>query len=69
MTRTPRFAHFLTPEDVAARFGITVDTITGWRAAGLPYYRLGKRVWLYEPHVAAWILDHLAINPQEVHTK
>jgi hypothetical protein len=69
--RQPRFKDFLTADQITERFcitdsegvrkpSITPETVMGWRDLGLRSYRIGKRVWFYEPEVAQFILDHPA---------
>lgn len=58
--RLPRFKDFLTSDTIAEKFECKPDTVMGWRDQGLRSYRIGKRVWFYEPEVAQFILDHLA---------
>ncbi|MCK4786969.1 MAG: hypothetical protein KAV87_24640 [Desulfobacteraceae bacterium] len=55
----PRFKDFLTSEQIADNFQITPALVMLWRERGLLSYRLGKRVWFYEPEVARFILEHL----------
>jgi len=55
----PRFRSFLTSDQIADRFEVTPELVMSWRQQGLRYYRLGKRVWFYEPEVSRFILECL----------
>ena len=57
---------FLSAKELAEVLGVTTDTVLEWRHRGLPFYRIGKRVWFEQHEVAEFIMTHLrgeGINP------
>jgi len=50
---------FLSAKELAEVLGVTTDTVLEWRHRGLPYYRIGKRVWFEQHEVAEFIMTHL----------
>ncbi|GAA1093162.1 helix-turn-helix domain-containing protein [Kitasatospora arboriphila] len=52
-------ARFLTPEDVAALFGVPLETVYQWRRkrTGPPGFRAGRHVRYHPDAVARWVAD------------
>ena len=50
---------FLSAKELAEVLGVTIDTVFEWREKGLPFYRIGKRVWFEQHEVAEFIKTHL----------
>lgn len=50
---------FLSAKELAEVLGVTTDTVLEWRRIGLPFYRIGKRVWFEQHEVAEFIMTHL----------
>jgi hypothetical protein len=50
---------FLSAGELAEVFAVNIDTILGWRDKGLPFYRIGKRVWFEQHQVAEFIMTQL----------
>lgn len=50
---------FLSAKELAEVLGVSIDTVLGWRDEGLPFYRIGKRVWFEQHEVADFILTQL----------
>ena len=55
----PELRDFLSAKDLAEVLGVTTDTVLDWRRRGLPFYRIGKRVWFEQHEVAEFIRSHL----------
>ena len=55
----PELRDFLSAKDLAEVLGVTTDTVLDWRRRGLPFYRIGKRVWFEQHEVAGFIACHL----------
>ena len=53
---------FLSAKELAEVLGITIDTVFEWRNKGLPFYRIGKRVWFEQCEVAEFIKTHLRVE-------
>jgi len=53
---------FLSAKELAEVFEISIDTVLGWRDRGLPFYRIGKRVWFEQHEVAEFIMTRLRGN-------
>ena len=52
----------LSAKELAEVFGVTIDTVFEWRDRGLPFYRIGKRVWFEQHEVAEFIKTHLRVE-------
>lgn len=50
---------FLSGKELAEVLGVSIDTVLAWRDEGLPFYRIGKRVWFEQHEVADFILTRL----------
>jgi excisionase family DNA binding protein len=50
---------FLSAKELAEVLEVTIDTVLDWREKGLPFYRIGKRVWFEQHEVAAFMMTHL----------
>ena len=50
---------FLSAKELAEVLGVTIDTVLEWRDRGLPFYRIGKRVWFEQQEVAQFIMTQL----------
>ncbi|MFE4517863.1 helix-turn-helix domain-containing protein [Kitasatospora sp. NPDC056783] len=50
---------FLTPEDIAAMFGVPLETVYQWRRkrTGPPAFRVGRHLRYHPDAVAQWITD------------
>ncbi|MEU8511602.1 helix-turn-helix domain-containing protein [Kitasatospora sp. NPDC048722] len=50
-------ARFLTPEDIAALFGIPLETVYQWRRkrTGPPGFRVGRHLRYHPDAVAQWV--------------
>ncbi|MFJ9696801.1 helix-turn-helix domain-containing protein [Kitasatospora sp. NPDC101183] len=50
---------FLTPEDVAALFGVPLETVYQWRRkrTGPPAFRVGRHLRYHPDAVAQWVTD------------
>ncbi|MBL7166809.1 MAG: helix-turn-helix domain-containing protein [Dehalococcoidales bacterium] len=55
----PALRDFLSAKDLAEVLGVTTDTVLDWRRRGLPFYRVGKRVWFEQHEVVEFIKSHL----------
>jgi predicted DNA-binding transcriptional regulator AlpA len=55
---------YLTPEDIAAVFGVPLETVYGWRKkrTGPPGFRIGKHVRYDPAAVRAWVDERTADN-------
>ncbi|MFJ5109353.1 helix-turn-helix transcriptional regulator [Streptomyces sp. NPDC088551] len=55
---------YLTPDDIAAMFGVPLETVYGWRKkrTGPPGFRIGKHVRYDPAAVRAWVSDRMADN-------
>ena len=53
---------FLSAKELAEVLGVTTDTVFEWRDKGLPFYRIGKRVWFEQHEVAEFIKTHLRVE-------
>lgn len=53
---------FLSAKELAEVLGVTIDTVFEWRDRGLPFYRIGKRVWFEQHEVAEFIMTHLRVE-------
>ena len=53
---------FLSAKELAEVLGVTIDTVFEWRDKGLPFYRIGKRVWFEQHEVAEFIKTHLRVE-------
>ena len=38
----------LTPEKVAEKFEVTVETVLDWRKLGMPWVKIGKSIYIFE---------------------
>lgn len=48
-------AHYYSPAEVAARYGVSVNTIYLWvRTRGFPHVRMGKLIRFTDADLAAW---------------
>ncbi len=45
----------LTPEKVAAKFDVNVETVLAWRDLGMPWIKLGKMVLISETSFLRWL--------------
>ncbi|MFF4821195.1 helix-turn-helix domain-containing protein [Kitasatospora sp. NPDC001309] len=52
-------ARFLTPEDIAAVFGVPLETVYQWRRkrTGPPGFRVGRHLRYHPDAVAQWVTD------------
>jgi len=50
---------FLSAKELAEVLEVTIDTVLEWRRSGLPFYRIGKRVWFEQHEVTEFIMTHL----------
>ncbi|MEV7187664.1 helix-turn-helix domain-containing protein [Kitasatospora sp. NPDC093102] len=52
-------ARFLTPEDIAAMFGVPLETVYQWRRkhTGPPGFRVGRHLRYHPDAVAHWVAD------------
>jgi len=48
----------LTPKDLAKKFGLTEQTVLGWRVHGLPTIRIGKFIMILEDSFVKWAKSH-----------
>ncbi|MGW2375629.1 helix-turn-helix domain-containing protein [Kitasatospora sp. NPDC001683] len=50
---------FLTPEDIAAMFGVPLETVYQWRRkrTGPPAFRVGRHLRYHPEAVAQWVAD------------
>jgi len=53
---------FLSAKELAEVLGVTIDTVFEWREKGLPFYRVGKRVWFEQREVALFIMTQLRVE-------
>jgi excisionase family DNA binding protein len=53
---------FLSAKELAEVLGMTTDSVLEWRDKGLPFYRIGKRVWFEQHEVAEFIMTHLRVE-------
>ena len=53
---------FLSAKELAEVLRVTIDTVFEWRDKGLPFYRIGKRVWFEQHEVADFIKTHLRLG-------
>lgn len=55
---------YLTPDDIAALFGVPLETVYQWRRkrTGPPGFRVGKYVRYDPAAVARWINDRMATD-------
>jgi len=53
---------FLSAKELAEVFGVTIDTVFEWREKGLPFYRVGKKVWFEQHQVAEFIMTQLRVE-------
>ncbi|MFJ2176448.1 helix-turn-helix transcriptional regulator [Streptomyces sp. NPDC087851] len=55
---------YLTPDDIAAMFGVPLETVYAWRKkrTGPPGFRIGKHVRYDPAAVRAWVNDRMAHN-------
>jgi len=49
----------LSAKELAEVLGVSTDTVLGWRDKGLPFYRIGKRVWFEQHEVVEFIMTRL----------
>ncbi|MFE4514516.1 helix-turn-helix domain-containing protein [Kitasatospora sp. NPDC056783] len=58
-TVVPLPARFLTPEDIAAMFGVPLETVYQWRRkrTGPPAFRVGRHLRYHPDAVAQWVTD------------
>ena len=64
----------LTPKDLAEYLRVSKTTVNGWRDRGLPYIKLGSKIYFYGPDFVQWCLKHrrtrqgvALTDPQEPH--
>ena len=50
---------FVSAKELAEVLGVTINTVLEWREKGLPFYRIGKRIWFEQHEVAEFIMTHL----------
>ncbi|TKJ40653.1 hypothetical protein CEE37_06735 [candidate division LCP-89 bacterium B3_LCP] len=48
-------AELLSTEEMETLLGVSRQTLYGLRKKGMPYVRLGQRVFYIEPNVMAWL--------------
>ncbi|MFE3603892.1 helix-turn-helix transcriptional regulator [Streptomyces sp. NPDC059142] len=55
---------YLTPDDIAAMFGVPLETVYGWRKkrTGPPGFRIGKHLRYDPATVRAWVNARMADN-------
>ncbi|MFE4061153.1 helix-turn-helix transcriptional regulator [Streptomyces sp. NPDC059096] len=55
---------YLTPDDIAAMFGVPLETVYGWRKkrTGPPGFRIGKHLRYDPATVHAWVNARMADN-------
>ena len=55
---------YLTPDDIAAMFGVPLETVYGWRKkrTGPPGFRIGKHLRYDPTAVRTWVNDRMAEN-------
>ncbi len=46
---------FIAAEKLTKILGISREVLLGWLDKGLPYIRIGVRLYFHEPAVAAWL--------------
>ena len=51
---------FLSAKELAEALGVSIDTVLRWRDRGLPFYRVGKRVWFDQYEVVEFIKSELS---------
>jgi len=60
---------YLTIEEMAEVFKVQVTTVRRWRRWGLPFYRVGKRLYFKREEALRWIRAHNhegQYNPEDV---
>ena len=45
----------LKPEELAERFGLTEETVLGWRELGMPWIKVGKMIFILEASFLRWM--------------
>ena len=48
----------LTPEKVAEKFEVTVETVLDWRKLGMPWVKIGKSIYIFEDSLLRWAKAH-----------
>lgn len=57
---------YLSPQDLATRYNVSVSTVYTWaREGGLPYARMGRLIRFSAADVAEWERANTVTNAQE----
>ena len=49
---------FLKKKEVAERFGISVSSVNNYMRKGMPYYRIGSKLFRFDPEeVEKWLKE------------
>ncbi|MFB3816164.1 MAG: hypothetical protein ACE147_00755 [Candidatus Methylomirabilales bacterium] len=55
MEEPKSLAEFLAADVLRKHLGISREVLLAWTAKGLPYIRVGTRLYFHEPAVASWL--------------